>query len=67
MHGNTDKTDECLLLYTLDDSGQNFDRAFIKTVDIDIGDGHECSFSKKFLQFKESWIQFDKRNPLTLF
>ena len=35
---------------SLDVSGQNFDRVFIKTVDIDIGDNHDCSFSKKFLQ-----------------
>ena len=35
---------------SFDVSGQNFDRVFIKTVDIDIGDNHDCSFSKKFLQ-----------------
>ena len=65
MPCNTEAADECLLLDTLDIL-KSYDRIPIKTVDGDIVIITTAAFrTNPFI--KELWIEFGKRNQLTLF
>ena len=65
LHGNTEETDKCLLLYTLG-VPKNFDHIHIKAVDSDIVIIMTAAF-RKISSIRELRIEFGKGNMLTLF